>query len=167
MCRWDITGQNKMKKSFIILIGAIVMLFAVSSCQKTVEQSDVWEISVEMIRNADGSGAAGIYKDLAGKFQSTDAVLVYAEVEEGVWLALPGIYGGVQYSYVFDDNGNFLFAALPKTGNVWTSNFKMNYRIVRIPHFAFTEKRAEGVNHEDYNEVMKAYNLYESNIIKK
>ena len=159
--------KKKMKKKFIILISAIVMLFAVSSCEKTVEQSDVFEISVEMITNADGSEADGVYKGLAGMFQSTDAVLVYAEVEDGVWLALPGIYDGAQYSYIFDDNGNFIFGALPKNGYVWTGNFTMYYRIIRIPHFAFTEKKAEGVNHEDYNEVMKAYNLYEAQIHRR
>ena len=38
-----------MKRNFIILIGAIVMLFAASSCQKLVQQSNVYEIEIDLI----------------------------------------------------------------------------------------------------------------------
>lgn len=157
-----------MKRNFIILIGVIVILFAVSSCEKTVEQSDVYEITVELKSNADGTLAVATYNDLAGKFKSTDAVLVYAYVDDDAWMAMPGIsYDGEYHYYEFNDDGGFLFMATPSSGYVWTGNFTMDYRIVRIPNIVFTEKKAEGVDHNNYSEVMKAYNLYEGNVIMK
>ena len=166
MCRWDITGQNKMKKSFIILIGAIVMLFAVSGCQKLVQQSNVYEFEVNLIPNANGSAASGVYNGLVGIIKPTDAVLVYGEVDADVWSALPTDWVDDTYGYVFNENGELAFY-VTYNGYTWTQGETMNYRVIIIPQDVLTEKKAEGVNHEDYNEVMKAYNLYESNIIKK
>ena len=157
-----------MKRNFIILIGAIVMLFAASSCEKTVEQSNVWEITVGLTPNTDGSLAVGTYNDLIGKFQSTDAVLVYANIEDDTWMAMPGFsYDGEYHYYEFSDDGGFLFIATPSSGYIWTGNFTMDYRIIRIPHYAYTEKKAEGVDHNNYNEVMKAYDLYNTPVIRK
>lgn len=157
-----------MKKFFVILIGAVVMLFVASSCEKTVEQSNVWEVTVGLTPNADGSLAVGAYNDLIGKFQSTDAVLVYAYVDDDAWMAMPGIsYDGEYHYYEFSDDGAFLFIATPSSGYIWSGNFTMDYRIIRIPHNAYTQKMAEGVDHNNYNEVMKAYNLYGINTVKK
>lgn len=158
--------NKEMKKNFIVLMSAIVMLFAASSCEKTVEQSSIYEISVEMITNADGSVASAIYKELAGKIGDTDAVLAYVLLDDA-WQPMPAFYQGESYIYTFDDDGYFRFDAFPNSGYVWAGNFEQDYRIIRIPHYAFTEKKAEGVDHDNYNEVMRAYNLYEGNIIKK
>lgn len=155
-----------MKRNFIILIGAIVMLFTASSCEKTVEQSKVYEISVEMITNADGSVASAVYKELAGEIKSTDAVLAYVLLDDA-WQPMPAFYDGESYIYAFDDDGYFRFDAFPTNGYVWTGNFKQDYRIIRIPHYAYTEKKAEGVDHNNYNEVMKAYDLYNTPVIRK
>ena len=82
-----------MKRNFIVLISAIVMLFAASSCEKTVEQSIIYEISVEMITNADGSVAFAFYKELAGKISDTDAVLAYVLLDDA-WQPMPAFYDG-------------------------------------------------------------------------
>ncbi|MBR5982112.1 MAG: hypothetical protein IK025_00115 [Bacteroidales bacterium] len=155
-----------MKRNFTILIGAIVMLFAVSSCQKLVQQSDVYEIEIDLISNADGSAANAIYRELAGKIKSTDAVLVYGEVDDDIWMALPAVYDGDTYTYAFDSNGNLLFE-VAYNGYTWTQGETMVYRIIIVPKTVLTEKKAEGVDHNNYNEVMRAYNLYEGNVIMK
>ena len=155
-----------MKRIFIVLIGAIVMLFAASSCHKLVQQSNVYEVSVNLISNAYGTGAGANYSGLAGKIKTTDAVLVYGEVDDDIWMSLPADYEDDTYTYAFDSNGNFAFAVV-YNGYTWTQGETMNYRIIIIPQSVLTEKKAEGVDHNNYNEVMKAYNLYESNVIMK
>ncbi|MBQ6276127.1 MAG: hypothetical protein IJK62_05420 [Bacteroidales bacterium] len=155
-----------MKRNFIILIGAIVMMFAASSCQKLVQQSNVYEIEIDLISIANGSAANAVYEGLAGKIKTTDAVLVYGEVDDDIWMALPADYQDDTYTYAFDSNGNFVFEVI-YNGYTWTQGETMNYRIIIIPQDVLTEKKAEGVDHNNYNEVMKAYDLYNTPVIRK
>lgn len=156
-----------MKRNFIVLIGAIVMLFAASSCEKTVEQSDVYEVQVTMTL-LNESLASGEFDGLSNTFSDTDAILVYVSTGDESWMPLPTVDGDEEYTYELYNDGVLVFYDEIIYGNlVFTGTFENSYRIIRIPHYAFTEKKAEGVDHNNYNEVMRAYNLYECNVIMK
>ena len=143
------------------------MLFAASSCEKAVEQSDVYEIQVTMTPK-NNSLAVGEYEGLCNSFSDTDALLIYVSTGEESWMPLPAVYSDEEYTYELYNDGGIVFYDEIIYGNmVFTGSFENSYRIIRIPHFAFTEKKAEGVDHSNYNEVMRAYNLYEAPIIRK
>jgi hypothetical protein len=159
-----------MKRSLFFIVGVVIAMFFATGCTKVVTQSYVYEVTISF-DNANGNQlATKAYGDLKGMFCSTDAVLVYMKVDDStgddLWMPLPFIEGNFLFEYAFTDNGIFAFTADAGEGYTWTKNFSCTYRIVRIPRVTETSKSTDEVNTNDYNEVMKAYNLYEGNVIK-
>lgn len=143
------------------------MLFAASSCEKTVEQSDVYEVQVVMTLQ-DETLAIGEFEGLSNRFSDTDAILVFVSTGDESWMPLPAVDGDEEHTYELYNDGVLVFYDEIIYGNlVFTRNFENTYRIIRIPHYAYTQKIAEGVDHNNYNEVMKAYDLYNAPIIRK
>lgn len=143
------------------------MLFIASSCEKTVKQSDVYEVQVAMTP-LNGTLAVGEFDDLSNSFYDTDAILVYVSTGDESWMPLPTVDGDEEYTYELYNDGVLVFYDEIIYGNlVFTGTFENSYRIIRIPHYAYTQKKAEGVDHNNYNEVMKAYDLYNAPVIRK
>jgi len=160
-----------MKRCLFFIVGAMIAMFIVSGCTKIVTQSSVHELTITFDNAAGNQLVSKGTPDLCGYFNSSDAVLVYMYIGntsgEDMWMPLPLVNGNEMYEYGYTDNGIFAFTADAGEGYTWTRNFSNKYRVILIPKTALVTKSTGEVDTNDYNEVMKAYNLYESSVIRK
>ena len=160
----------EMKRYVFLTIGAMMALLVASGCTKVVTQSSVHEISITFDNAAGNQMASKGYAELENYFHPSDAVLVYMYVGsasgEEMWMPLPMVNGNELYEYAYTDNGIFAFTADAGEGYTWVNNFSKTYRIILVPRTAIVSKSAVEVDRNDYNSVMKAYNLYECNVIR-
>ena len=165
------SARCKMKKSVFFIVGVIVAMFLASGCTKVVTQSTVNEFSITFSNVSGKQAVTESYTGLKGSISSSDAILVYIYFGntsgEDIWMPLPATINTMFYDYAYTDSGIFVFTADAGNGNVWTSDFSLKYRVIKIPRTALVSKSTSSVNTMDYNEVMKEYNLYEAPIIRK
>ncbi|MES2544018.1 MAG: hypothetical protein V4548_03975 [Bacteroidota bacterium] len=170
-----------MKKIFLLI--GMVSLFGLQSCSGpegpegppgsdgTNVEAEVYEITdVDFLSN----GNFSIVADLPHTILSSDMVLVYrlSDVFNGadVWRLEPETFyfadGTLDFRYNFDFTRTDVSIYLEGNdlGTV-PEEFRLNqvFRIVIIPGY-FSNKKA--VDLKDYNAVIKAYNLNDSNPIK-
>ena len=165
------SARCKMKKSVFFIVGVIVAMFLASGCTKVVTQSTVNEFSITFSNVSGKQAVTESYTGLKGTICSTDAVLVYVYFAnasgEDIWMPLPATVNTTLYDYAYTDSGIFVFNADAGIGNVWTSDFSLKYRVIKIPRTALVSKSTGSVNTMDYNEMMQTYNLYDAPIIRK
>ncbi|WP_336690869.1 MULTISPECIES: hypothetical protein [unclassified Chryseobacterium] len=170
-----------MKKILPILIMAFVSLF-IFSCDNSNDTVTQDNDTYSKMRDVTGSfTSANSYAFTQGiNIQSTDVVLVYRNLG-AAWQLIPkmeyipnstGMPNNreFQYNFVFDsqnvqiriDDENFNLATGLTTAeaNQYLNNQK--FRIVLVPA---SGSKNSGVNYEDYNSVVKYYNLDDSKVI--
>lgn len=168
----DITGKNEMKRFLLpVLCLFSAMIFMTGCGNKEITQSFVYKVTVEFSDAAGKQVAMQSCDKLYNKIDENSAVLVYAYVSdsngEKVWTPLPCTIEGILFDYVYTDNGIFVFSVDAGEGMAWNKSFSQTYKIIQIPQTVYAAKLAEGVNHDNYHEVMKEYQLYESVEIQK
>ncbi len=152
----------------ILLITLGVHLF--TGCQKEEkeetyfeEQTKVYTKNITYI----GTGQRVAQSDVVNipdfNFNLNDAVIVYGLVSDGYWLVQPAKFGNAYYDYVFSSSGSFLFQADAGEGYTWKNNFTVFTKIVVIPNWLYIKKSSIGIDHNNYEEVVKAYGLQEEN----
>ncbi|WBV59711.1 hypothetical protein PFY12_11650 [Chryseobacterium camelliae] len=171
-----------MKKFFPLLLIAFVSLF-IFSCDDNDNDSFVDNDTYSQMRDVTGSFTnANNYAFTQGiNIQSTDVVLVYRYLGDSWQLIpkmmyLPDVTGmplnrEFQYNFVFDsqnvqisvDDENFSLATglTSAEANQYLNN--QRFRIVLVP--ASPAKGGATVDYNDYNAVIKYYNLDESKVI--
>ena len=82
-------------------------------------------------------------------------------------MPLPATIDQVLYDYAYTDNGIFVFNADAGTGNVWTTDFTLKYRVIQIPRTAVVSKSMEELKVADYNSVVKELDLYDAPVLRK
>jgi len=167
-----------MKRIFLLL--AIVGITAFQSCSSdddvVVTDNDtiaeVFEINQNTTFNA-GNGYKIDYT-LNPQIYSSDMVLIYRldgqDGQEDVWVPLPKTYyvnGGldeVDYSYDFSVSKIYIYLGFTNSATL-TSDLTNNqvFRVVIIPGY-LSNKAVSSVDLSDYNAVIKAYGLNDSNI---
>ena len=164
------SAKCKMKKSLFFIVGVVVAMFFATGCTKVVTQSSVYEFNITFSNAADKQIVTETYTALKDNNLSSYAVLAYIYIGnasgEDVWTPLPTLNGAEYFDYAYTDNGIFVFSADAGDGYVWTNNLTLKYRLILIPKTVLTSKSTKEIENKDYNEVMKAYNLYEGNVIK-
>ena len=165
-----------MKK--ILSLFAIVGLMAFSSCSDDGDDIDNDTIS-EVIEvnnyNFTSTNSYRIRYDLTPEIYPGDMVLVYrlVAVEDGVkvWNALPE--SAYDSNGAFDFSYNFEFSRydvdifmLGYDLNSVVTNLRLNqtFRIVIIPGVGNNLTSKKSINLNDYNAVIKAYNIDDSNV---
>jgi len=138
----------------------------------TVE-ADIFEVEATFVPESDFT-VEGFYEDFFGTFLETDKLLIYHLWEDGggvtqdVWRLLPQtIYleqGQFQYNFDFTTTSFLIFLQgnmdLNLLGPEWTD--EQFFRIVIIPTRATNFR----IDYNNYDEVVKHYNLNENNIPK-
>ncbi len=164
-----------MKK--ILSLFAIVGLMAFSSCSdddNDVDNDTISEVIEVNGYNFNSGNGHRIRYDLNPEIFPGDMVLVYrlVAVEDGVkvWNALPETAydnGAFDFSYNFEfsqfDVDIFM---LGSDLNSVVSNLRLNqtFRIVIIPGAGNNLTSKKSINLNDYNAVIKAYNIDDSNV---
>jgi hypothetical protein len=170
-----------MKKFLPILLLAFVSLF-IFSCDDNNDNNFVDHDTYPQMRDVTGTFNSGNnYAFSQGiNIQSTDVVLVYRYLGQA-WQLVPKMMylpdsAGMptnrefQYNFVFDsqnvqiriDDQNFNLATGLTTAEAFSYLLDQKFRIVLVP--ASANKNAS-VNYEDYNSVIKYYNLDDSKVI--
>lgn len=167
-----------MKRIFLLL--AIVGMTAFQSCNSddTADQKDtdtiaeVFEINQSTTFNAGNNYR--INYTLNPQIFSSDMILVYrldgVDGQEDVWVPLPKTYyvnGGideVDYSYDFSVSKIYIYLGFTNSAFL-TPDLTNNqvFRVVIIPGF-LSNKGTSTVDFSDYNAVIQAYGLNDSNI---
>ncbi len=162
------SAKIKMKKNFIIISILILAAFT-TSCHKEVVQCLTYDLKATF-ENAEGKRCVAVSTDKYKYLISTDnAVLMYVKIGnasgEDVWMPLPAHNDSELYDFAFTDSGILVLSADAGEGYIWSKpSFVRYYRLIIIPKTVYTSKLEQGVDHSNYNEVVKAYNLYESAI---
>ena len=163
------SAQCKMKRSIFLVIGVMIAFVFASGCAKEATLSTVYEVTITFDDAAGNQLATQAYTELKNQFSPSDAILVYMTVAnvsgDDLWMPLPLIDGSQYYEYAYSDNGIFAFTANAGEDYVWTNVFSKTYRIIKIPRSSLVTKSA--VDFNDYNEVMRAYNLYDAPVVRK
>ncbi|SEW39004.1 hypothetical protein SAMN05421841_2536 [Chryseobacterium wanjuense] len=162
-----------MKKFLPILLLAFVSLF-IFSCDdndNVVGDGDTYSQMRDVTGNFTNANSYAFTQGI--NIESTDVVLVYRYLGDS-WQLIPKMMylsgnREFQYNFVFDsqnvqiriDDENFDLTTLSASeANQYLNNQK--FRIVLVP--ASANKNAS-VNYEDYNSVIKYYNLDDSKVI--
>ena len=161
-----------MKK--IILLLVVVGTFAFQGC--SVNEETQVNSSAEVFEVTTSFSAANNYSriiTLNPPIYSSDMVLVYRLFDvvngEDVWRTLPqAVYlpqGELDYNFDFTRNDINIFLDsdfdLTTLGSAWTQS--QVFRVVIIPGY-FSNKNSSSVDLSNYNEVVKRYNITESQI---
>lgn len=172
-----------MKRIFLLL--AIVGMTALQSCTNEddhVDNDTIAEV-FEINQNTNFSAANNyrISYTLSPQIFNSDMILVYRlDGQDGgndVWVPMPKTYffdGGDEIDYTYDFTVNEIFIYLGFTNAATLSPaFTQNqvFRVVIIPGFLSNKaatpgkaKAATGIDYNDYNAVIKAYGLNDSNV---
>ena len=147
--------------------------YAAINHNHSVTQTNVYYLTVTYTGSGQQLAESGLINNLWYKCTREDAVLVYSKVGQNAsgeiiyWRLQPFIESnGANYYYEQGDNGFFYFYADAGANYTWNSNFSVYTKIVVIPHTVYAEKSAQGVDHSNYEEVVKAYNIDETKAIK-
>lgn len=164
-----------MKK--ILSLFAIVGLMAFSSCSddNDIDNDTISEVIEVNGYNFTSNNGYRIRYDLTPEIYPGDMVLVYrlVAVEDGVkvWNALPE--SAYDSNGAFDFSYNFEFSRydvdifmLGYDLNSVVTNLRLNqtFRIVIIPGTGNNLTSKKSINLNDYNAVIKAYNIDDSNV---
>ncbi len=166
-----------MKKYFTILLLAFFAV-AVISCNDRddnyVGDGDTYPVALDIINEnfTIQNGSYRITKEFTSPLVASDVVLIYRKAGESngnpVWQAIPRtIYlsEGREFDYDFDftrndiaiyADGNYDIATTPEYLNGQT------FRVILVP--ASTGGKNSAVNYDDYESVIKFYNIDESKI---
>lgn len=165
------SARCKMKRCVFFVIGVMIALVFASGCTKVVTQSTVHEFNVTFSNVANKQTVTEAYAELKGVVSSSDAILVYCYFGnasgEDIWMPLPTTVDATSYEYAYTDSGIFIFNADAGDGNVWINDFSLKYRVIQIPRTAIVSKSIEELKANDYNEVMKEFDLYNAPVIRK
>lgn len=160
-------------KMITVLILAISTFFC-TGCSKDdyadqdhshlVIQTQVYEFSLTFPAT-NQRGSEVLYEGLEGKIGKDDAILVYSKIS-GVtgWWALPYVLSGISYMYAYDYGTLDFYAQCVDDGYILSGSISTKMRVVVIPHEAYAEKFAQGVDHNNYEMVVKAYHLEDSQV---
>lgn len=148
--------------------------YAFKNHNHEVTQTNVYYLNVTYTGIGQQLAESGCIESLWNKCTREDAVLVYSKEGQNTsgstiyWQLNPFIAsdGRTNYYYHQGDGGLFYFFADAGEGYHWTSNPTKYFKIVVIPHSVYTAKSAEGVDHSNYDEVVKAYNINEAEAIR-
>lgn len=185
-CCSGIPALIDMKKNVTRLLASmffVVGTLALSGCQKEVDLSgyalnghthQVIQTKVKIINatfNASGRQVAEAQSnELLGLLTRDDAVLVYMNTGQNAsgstwyWTQLPFTDNeshGASWSFQIGDSGILYIKAACTEDYHWNNNFTKTFKVIVIPNAVYTEMKAKGVNHNNYNEVAAAYNLTE------
>lgn len=173
----------------ILLLLAIVGMTAMQSCSSDDDRVDNDTIAEVFEINQNTNFTAGnnyrISYTLAPPIFNSDMILIYRldgqDNGQDVWVPLPKTYyfnGGDELDYSFDFTTREIFIYLGFTNSaLLTNEFTQNqvFRVVIIPGFLSNKAANTGgyvkggtiptsVDFNDYNAVIKAYGLNDSNI---
>lgn len=170
-----------MKKYFTLMILAIFGGLFMMSCERTdtvaVEDNDTYPV----MKDVTGTFTSGNEFTLTQSINaaSTDVVLVYRNFNSNtnkpvVWQLLPKTYflsngRELDYNFLFDANSVEVYTEASFDQTTMTSEERnaylnnQSFRIVLVPasRASRTSSTAPKVNYEDYNAVVKYYNLKE------
>lgn len=162
------SAKIKMKKNFII-ISILIIAALTTSCHKEVVQCFSYDLKATF-ENAEGERCVTVATDkYQNRIGTDDAILMYVKVGntsgEDIWMPLPLQTDSELYDFAFTDSGILVLTADAGEGYVWsTPTFVKYYKLIVMPKIVYTSNLEQGVDHSNYNEVVKAYNLYESAI---
>lgn len=169
-----------MKRIFLLL--AIVGMTAFQSCNSddTADQRDTDTIAevfeINQNTNFNNGNQYTISYTLNPRIYTSDVVLLYRldgqdSNNNDIWVPLPKTYysqnGIDEIDYSFDFSVSEIFIYLGFTnGDTLTPQFTNNqvFRVVIIPGYFSGARLANPVDLSDYNAVIEAYNLDDSNI---
>lgn len=158
----------------IILLLAFVVTFAFQGCTTKQETQIVLIPEVfEVTTSFTASNNFAKLITLNPAIYSSDMVLVYRLFDvvdaQDVWRSLPQtVYltqGNLDYNFDFTRNDINIFLDsnfdLTTLNSSWTQN--QVFRVVIIPGY-LSNKNSKHINFNDYNEVVKAFNINENQI---
>lgn len=170
-----------MKKFFSLLFLSVFALFLVScdtdddnNYQDNDTYAQVIDITETFVKSSDSDYLYGVYKQFTSPLYSTDVVLIYRRDSSSgtaVWKLLPKTYyfdaGEMDYTFDFTVNDIQIYADANFNLTAQDTSFKNTYlnnqtfRVVLIP----ASGRAN-VKYEDYDAVIKYYNIDDSKVVK-
>lgn len=130
--------------------------------------SEIQTIVKKFTATYNGAGqqiAECYYSGLSGQIGEDDAVLVYTKTNTNAtgtyfyWTAQPYVENGYSFYYQIGDTGLLYLYADAGEGYTWTGDFQKLIKVIIIPHQVYTDNCAKGVDHNNYEMVVKAYHL--------
>lgn len=168
-----------MKKYFTLMFLAIFGGLLMMSCDRTdtvvpVEDNDTYPIMKDITGTLTSSNNFTITQPI--NIASSDVILVYRNFKSNtnstaVWQLIPKTYylnngKELDYNFLFDANNIEIYTEANFDQTTMTSEEKsaylnnQNFRIVLVPA-SRANRTSSKVNYEDYNAVVKYYNLKE------
>lgn len=155
-------------------------LFIMSCDRNNVDNdtySTVYDINENFVKSGTSNSLYGINKQFTNALYNSDVVLIYRQdgTSEGspIWKLLPKTYfltqGELDYSFDFTKNDVQIYANANFDMVAQDAAFKNSYlnnqkfRIVIVPA-SFGARNSSGVNHDDYNAVIKYYKINDSKV---
>ena len=167
-----------MKKYFTLMILAVLGGLFVMSCDRTdtvvTEDNDTYPVMKDVTGTFTSSGNYTLTQSI--NIANSDVVLVYRNYNSNssssaVWQLIPKTYylsnnGELDYNFMFDSGSVEIYTEANFDQSTMTTAEKNTYlnnqtfRIVLVPA-SRVNRTATKVNYEDYNAVVKYYNLKE------
>ena len=174
-----------MKKYFSLMLLGLLAIVAVSCNNDRTTDNDTYPVVLDIRENFVNSTAAntkdylyGIHKQFTQSLPSTDVVLVYKQDNSSgtaVWKLLPKTYylqqGNLDYHFDFTSSDVQIYADADFNQTSQDANYKNQFlnnqvfRVVLIPASQGQGRKA-AVDYQNYNEVIKVYNIDDSHPTK-
>lgn len=173
--RIRVTSMKKKRNTLSVLTAIIIGCIFFVGCQKDdyvtaqhkheIAQTKVFTFNVTCQGAGQQQAESGLITRLVGEINENDAVLVFMRVSfaqggDSYWTAQPYTDAdGRKYWYMVSDSGGLYFYVKTRDGYTWSNDINEWIKVVVIPYSVYSSNASKGVNHNSYEDVVKAYNI--------